>query len=245
MLILVTLIYAVSTNPQIQNTNYAIISGLILVACCGVGYYLSRKAGTFKPTSAEMSALYAFRTGKGIREYLKSKSPDSKKESHNELQRLVTQLSARWDIADKAKRELLEDFDFLVNPIVRLVFLLDKTYSAIIEGNNDDELRDAGNYFENMSRFFLNPTKEGLDALFTSAKPLPLTHDRRKRTLNISALKGKPWIRHASVLGGSVVAALITYLITSPFSPDPFQPLTISLTVAFGIAGVYGAFLRK
>jgi len=188
--------------------------------------------------------MRAVDTTKHLRLFVEKELEVDKTSALSYLRKLLANHDNKWRINQKVLNHSLDDFDYLMNPTVKLILTLQNAYLPVIEKGEKKEISEIVPFFEKLIDFFYRPNETLQKELFELARPAPVPKHETQQARK--SLKSSTWVIHTSVLAGAVVAGIITFWLLSPLSPDSiFEPLMAALAVTFGIAGVYAAFLRK
>jgi hypothetical protein len=239
-----TILLALGRVGQPNYSDFQIVTLVVLAVLLLMAWYFYRRSRKYRLTLLELSFMRAFEITRHLRLFADKELETDKANAMKALKKLLANHDNKWLINQKLLRHDLDDFDYLMNPTVKLILTLQNSYLPLIKKGDKKEIIETMPYFEKLTNYFHEPSQMLQNELFDSARPAPLAKDEQKQARD--SLKASTWVRHSTVFVGAIIASIVAFFLLLPLSPDNvFQPLMAALAVVFGISGVYAAFLRK
>lgn len=243
--LLVPLLVLITLGPDGKPNalEFRYFAFALFIVMVGIAWTVWKKGEMYKPPSNERLCLFSFRAFKHLSNYGANELASEREKASKNLKYLISLLNSKWEVSEKFAKGLLDDFDILVNPIVRLILILEKSYAPVIEEGTKDEIIKITGVFADLAVFFNNPTKGQLDSILDMTNPTPrIPNESSKKS---SFFAERPLLKHGLILASvSAIAGIITYYFTSAYSANDLHwPIEMGLIVGIGVAGVYGAFL--
>lgn len=102
------------------------IAGAATLACASFAYLELRVVKKLYLTDTQRSIVFAYKINKHLTSYVQQKSASEQKQALDLLDRLIINLADQLGVLEKKRKNELDEFEFFVNPIVKLVYVLDK-----------------------------------------------------------------------------------------------------------------------
>jgi hypothetical protein len=202
-------------------------------------YRAWRTANKHRMPTSERCLFFAYKTHTHLTNYVNEGLESDKEKAIDYFTKLVIALAARWDIGEKQKLKNLEDFDFIINPVVKLVILLDNSYYPIILKADQHEIEKIKDYFMTLAKFFMTPKEEELGNLFASAPAPP-----KEEPPALNPKIGKIDKIKVIIFTAAVAASLVAFGSIWYFTGDWFKGLQIGVPLGLGIPGLYAVYRK-
>lgn len=148
-------------------------------------------------------------------------------------------LSWRWGTREKLKRKTFDDMELFFNPIVKVVLILDRARTDMVDGKTAS-IEEVNYFMKILIAFFLSPNEETMHGVLEASVPFTPRVEKPNRIVEYlsNRIKAAAWFKQSIGLGLVLCTGPVTFMIfRSMQSPGSsfFDPLNASLT-AMGIA---------